>query len=122
MMPSAVVSRVLIGGSLTVAVLLAIIAPRPAFVRAADLPASARAKEKSDKDQERLKWEARIVFFGEEDTGTWSLRVQDGTVRERNVLQYTELWKFDVAAKKWVKVDDGAEAVRILPPAEKAET
>jgi hypothetical protein len=124
MMPTAVVSRVLIGGSLIVVVLLAMIGPRPAFVRAADPPANAaRAKDaKAERDRERLQWEARIVFFGEEDTGTWSLRVQDKTVRERNVLQYTELWKFDPGAKKWVKVDDGAEAVRILPPAEKPET
>jgi hypothetical protein len=122
-MPTAVCSRPFLRGSLILLALLAIVPGPRETARAADPPANARAKDaKAERDRERLQWEARIVFFGEEDTGTWSLRVQDKSVRERNVLQYTELWKFDAGTKKWVKLDDGAEAVRILPPAEKAET
>jgi hypothetical protein len=122
-MPTAVVPRGLVGGSLIFAILLATIGTPRASVRAADAPAPARGKDKAaDRDRERSVWEARIIFYGEEDTGAWSLRVQDRAVRERAILRYTELWKFDLETKKWVKVDDGAEAVRILPPAEKADT
>src|SRR3954452_13084403 len=116
-MPTAVASRTLVGGSLIAALLLATARAPRTTVRAADAPASARAaKEKAARDREREAWEARIIFYGEEDTGAWSLRVQDQAVRERAILRYTALWKFDPESKKWVKVDDGADAVRILPP------
>lgn len=68
---------------------------------------------------ERLKWERKIVFYGEEDTGEWSLRVPDRDATEAAVVRYTELWKYDVAAKKWVKIDDGADPARIVPAARK---
>ena len=123
-MPSAVDSRPMVRGPLILALLLTTFPGPGTSARAADPPSNAaRATDaKAERDQERLKWEAQIVFFGEEDTGNWSLRVQDKAVRERNVLQYTELWKFDAEAKKWVKVDDGAEAVRVLAPVEKPDT
>src|SRR4051812_29738079 len=116
-MPTAVASRTLVGGSLIAALLLLATARPPrTTARAADAPAAVRAaKEKAARDRERETWEARLIFYGEEDTGAWSLRVQDRAVRERSILRYTDLWKFDPESKKWVKVDDGAEAVRILP-------
>src|SRR5438105_4158686 len=49
--------------------------------------------------RERLRWQSVIDFFGEEDTGKWSLRVNDKNVRERATFQYLELWTYDRTAK-----------------------
>lgn len=83
-------------------------------------PPAARAQQsRGEKEQERTKWENKIVFFGEEDTGLWSLRIPDKLNPERARIKYTELWKYDPDGKKWVKVDDGAAAAQIFPVSEK---
>ena len=41
---------------------------------------------------------------------------------ERARIKYTELWKYDPDGKKWVKVDDGAAAVQIVPVKEKPDS
>src|SRR5947208_12675330 len=64
-------------------------------------PPAARAQARGEKEQERAKWEARIVFFGEEDTGLWSLRIPDKSATERARIKFTELWKYDPEGKKW---------------------
>ena len=91
--------------------------------RAADAPGPKPAEKKAgtpaEKIQERIKWANRIVFFGEEDTGKWSLRVQDRDATERATVRYTELWKYDPGEKKWVKVDDHAVASGVVPAGEK---
>src|SRR3954468_23927857 len=85
-------------------------------------PPAARAQARGEKEQERTKWENKIVFFGEEDTGLWSLRVPDKLNPERAKIKYTEMWKYDPDGKKWVKVDDGAPAAQIVPANEKPST
>src|SRR5437763_7799986 len=84
---------------------------------------TARAAEgRADKEQERTKWENRIVFFGEEDTGFWSLRIPDKLCTEAAKIKYTEMWKYDPASKAWVKVDDGAPAAQIVLPKDKPDS
>jgi hypothetical protein len=85
------------------------------------VPLAARAQSRAEKEAERTKWENKIVFFGEEDTGLWSLRIQDKANPERARVKYTELWKYDPDGKRWVKVDDGAPAVQIVPVKEKPD-
>src|SRR6476646_2734646 len=98
------------------AMLLPLLALAPA-TRAAD--AAPPAKGASDAHQQMLKWFAKITFFGEEETGNWSLRIYDKDATERATIKYVELWKYDVDGKKWVKVDEGAPAARIVLPNEK---
>lgn len=87
--------------------------------RGAEAPADGAAAKAADKARERLKWMSRIVFFGEEDTGRWSLRIQDRDATERATIRYSELWKYDPGTKKWVKVDDRAATAEVVPAAEK---
>src|SRR4051794_38880846 len=82
-------------------------------------PPAARAQQARTEQEERAKWDNKIVFFGEEDTGLWSLRIPDKLNPERAKIKFTEMWKYDPDGKKWVKVDEGAPAVQITPVNEK---
>ena len=106
-------------GRMTAALLLA---AGLVTVLLAALPAARAQQARGEKEAERVKWENRIVFFGEEDTGLWSLRVPDKLNPERAKVKYTELWKYDPDGKKWVKVDDGAAAAQIVPVKEKPDS
>ncbi|HSU65311.1 MAG TPA: hypothetical protein VLJ39_00440 [Tepidisphaeraceae bacterium] len=57
----------------------------------------------SEAAQERAKWEARIVFFGDEATGEWSLRIRDPDVDTQRQFKLSELWQYDREAKRWVR-------------------
>lgn len=64
----------------------------------------------------RQHWESVVVWFGDEDTGEWSLRIRDQDVHERGWFEYLELWQFDLKEERWVqlKVDKFAKAI-VLP-------
>ena len=70
--------------------------------------------------KEQYRWEQLIEFFGDEATGSWSLRIRDANASERAAFKYLELWKYDPKEKKWVKIDDEAREAAIVPAAEKA--
>jgi len=103
-------------GFLALAMASALLPSLPATARAADAPA---AKGASDAHQQMLKWFSKITFFGEEETGAWSLRIYDKDATERATIKCTELWKYDVDGKAWVKVNDGAPAAKIVLANEK---
>jgi hypothetical protein len=53
---------------------------------------------------ERQKWESRIIFFGDEGTGEWSLRVRDQDVDGQKQFTLREVWTYDTSEKRWVKM------------------
>lgn len=81
---------------------------------AATPPAKWTAEQK-----EQYRWEQLIEFFGDELLENWSLRVRDTNANERATFKYLELWKYDLRAKKWVKIDEGPSEAVIVPPGEK---
>jgi hypothetical protein len=62
------------------------------------------ASAKSAKQAARAKWESVIIWFGDEETGEWSLRIRDTDVKERASFEYLELWQFSRADRKWVPI------------------
>jgi hypothetical protein len=68
---------------------------------------------------EREKWENAIVFFGEEDTGNYSIRILDKSVTEAASFKYIELWIYELSEKRWIKVDDRVQEARIVLPKDK---
>ena len=64
----------------------------------------------------RHHWESIVIWYGDEDTGEWSLRIRDQDVKERAWFEFLELWQFDRAEMKWVqlKADKLAKAI-VLP-------
>lgn len=108
--------RVAAAGALLAGGVLA--ATVPAIVRADDAPSRGPAGS-SDRLREQLKWEQKLVFYGEEDTGDWSLRIYDKSVTEKAKVKYLELWKYDVDSKTWIKVDDSVAVANVVMPADK---
>ena len=68
---------------------------------------------------EREKWEAVVTFFGEEDTGNYSLRILDRFVTEPATFRYLELWKYDLKEKTWLKIDNRQQTTKIVMPKDK---
>src|SRR5438270_3491171 len=84
--------------------MLALLAPTELCAKsedagAADKQEKSDANDKTDagnaKAKEQQHWENAIQFFGEEDTGSWSLRVEDRNVHERAQFRLLELWTYD---------------------------
>jgi len=85
-------------------------------------PASRPARGGADPNAaERAKWENVITFFGEEDTGNYSIRILDKTVPEAANFKYLELWMYDLTEKRWIKVDDRVQDARIVLPKDKPQ-
>ncbi len=85
-------------------------------------PSSRPARAAADAEYaERVKWENVITFFGEEDTGRYSIRILDKTVPEPAKFKYLELWIYDLTEKRWIKVDDRVQDTRIVMPKDKPE-
>lgn len=83
------------------------------------LLSAAPAAAQSELEQEKLKWMNLITFFGEEETGDFSLRVFDKDVKERADFRFQELWKYDLDSKRWIKIDDKPQTARVVMPNEK---
>jgi hypothetical protein len=80
-------------------------------------PAAAAPKE----DPDRAKWEARITFFGEEETNLISLRILDRDAVEEGDFALRSLWKFDVDKNAWAEVQLPKQVVRIRTKDRKPE-
>lgn len=84
------------------------------------VPAAPASRPAEDpKRDERLKWENAIVFFGEEDTGNYSIRILDKSVTAPATFRYLELWEYDVKEKTWLKIDNRQQTTRIVLPKDK---
>jgi hypothetical protein len=102
-----------------IAALALVLLTLPARPARAD-PSTRPARPGADPDfVQRVKWENAITFFGEEDTGRYSIRILDKSVFESGTFTYLALWVYDLGEKKWVKVDDRTQTARIVLPADK---
>jgi len=104
--------------ALAIITLLAGHMARPAAADPAKRPARGGADANA---AERAKWESAIVFFGEEDTGGYSIRILDKSVTEPANFKYLELWVYDVTEKRWIKVDDRIQEAHIILPKDKPQ-
>ena len=85
-------------------------------------PASRPARAAADPNAaERAKWQNVITFFGEEDTGRYSIRIVDNAVTEAASFKYLELWVYDLTEKRWNKVDERVQSARIVLPRDKPQ-
>jgi len=85
-------------------------------------PTSRPARPAADPNYaERVKWEEAVTFFGEEDTGRYSIRILDKSVTEAANFKYLELWMYDLTEKRWIKVDDRVQETRIILPKDKPQ-
>lgn len=64
---------------------------------------------------ERLKWESRIIFYGDEGTGEWSLRIRDKDVDGQRQFRLKELWQYDRDARRWVRLGTTVVTSTIVP-------
>jgi hypothetical protein len=64
----------------------------------------------------RAHWESVVIWFGDEETGEWSLRIRDEDVHARGWFEFTELWHFNRETQAWeeIKVEKFARAI-VLP-------
>jgi hypothetical protein len=105
-------------GSLAAIAMFAGLTALPAWAGPASQPSRAAADAEF---AERAKWENVITFFGEEDSGRYSIRILDKSVTEPANFKYLELWIYDLTEKKWLKVDDRTQETRIVLPKDKPQ-
>ncbi|HWE04486.1 MAG TPA: hypothetical protein VG326_18925 [Tepidisphaeraceae bacterium] len=76
----------------------------------------APSRERTPKELERDRWENLVLFYGDEETGEWSLRIDDKSVSQRAWFEWLELWQFDANDGAWhpVKTDKFAKPI-VLP-------
>jgi len=72
---------------------------RPLPLRAA--PAT---PEEIEKAKERRHWEDVVLFYGDEESGEWSLRIKDQSVTDRAWFEFRELWQFIPKDMCWKQV------------------
>lgn len=84
------------------------------------LLADGKAKQ-SNSDAERLKWENRILFFGDEATGEWSLRIHDRDVDAQRQFKLLELWTYNRDSKHWERTGTEVLSSWMLPPGKKKQ-
>ena len=65
-------------------------------------------------------WENVILFYGDEETGEWSLRIPDKEVRERAWFEYLELWHFNRNEQRWEQIKISKFQKPIVLPKQKA--
>lgn len=87
---------------------------------AASLRAGPTSKP-SSADTERLKWMSRIIFFGDEATGEWSLRIHDRDVDAQRQFKLRELWTYNRDSKHWERTGTTVLSAWMLPPGKKKQ-
>src|SRR5438874_8226156 len=102
-----------------VAALLSLLLIPAALGREGDDTGDRDKPEQTDQAKEQQRWENLIQFFGEEDTGAWSLRIQDKNVREHAQFRFVGLWSYDRKEKKWKRTGEPASSYKIVPKGEK---
>lgn len=82
-------------------------------------PMKGPARELSPTERARQKWESVILFFGDEETGEWSLRLRDQDVHERGWFEFLELWQLDPKTRQWHHLPTEKIAKAVVKPKEK---
>jgi hypothetical protein len=97
-------------------------------LRGADAPAKADGPARADappkpqvsaEQKAREHWESVVLFYGEEDTGEWSLRIDDKNVRDRGWFELMELWRYNREKKVWEKLPTEKIQTAIVMPKDK---
>ena len=76
-------------------------------------PTGPSAKRRADH------WENVVLWFGDEETGEWSLRIRDTDVHDRGWFEFLELWQFDRKEQRWVQLKSEKIAKAIVMPKDK---
>lgn len=77
--------------------------------------------DSSNSDAERLKWDNRVLFFGDEATGEWSLRIHDKDVDVQRQFKLLELWTYNRESKHWERMGTDVLSSWMLPPGKKKQ-
>jgi hypothetical protein len=75
----------------------------------------------SDNPEERAKWSSRILFWGDEISGEWSLRIRDQDVDARHQFRLRQLWMYDREAKRWVRLGTTMLSSWMVPAKQKKQ-
>ena len=73
------------------------------------------SKPTVDTPQEGLKWASKILFWGDESTGEWSLRIRDQDVDIQRLFRLRQLWTYDRDAKRWVRMGTTVLSAWMVP-------
>src|SRR6185437_6495005 len=84
-----------------------------------NMACGAEPQAKSAKQLAREHWENVVLFFGDEETGEWSIRIRDQDVHNRGRFEYLELWQFERASNRWVQIKTEKFAKAIVLPSQK---
>jgi hypothetical protein len=109
-------------GCAAVAVALAAMVVTNTPLRGADVPAKTDAPAKpqlTPEEKAREHWESVVLFYGEEDTGEWSLRIDDKNIHDRGWFELLELWHYNREKKAWEKLPTEKIQTAIVMPKDK---
>jgi hypothetical protein len=80
----------------------------------------ANTADKPDAQQTaRAHWENVVQFYGDEETGEWSLRIADKDVKDRGWFEFLELWHFNRNENRWEQLKTGKIGKAIVLPKQK---
>jgi hypothetical protein len=83
--------------------------------------ARAPASQPATEDPERKKWESRILFFGDESSGEWSLRIRDQDVDQVHQFRMPELWTYERQTKRWTMLGTTPYKTTMVLPDQKPD-
>ncbi|HET6251741.1 MAG TPA: hypothetical protein VFE47_28910 [Tepidisphaeraceae bacterium] len=69
----------------------------------------------------REHWENVVAWFGDEETGEWTLRIRDSDVHERGWFEFLELWQYDRKESRWVQLKSDKIGRAIVMPKDKTK-
>lgn len=82
-------------------------------------PASAKPAAPSAREKARQRWENVVLFYGDEETGDWSLRIRDKDVHDKGWFEFIELWQFDRKDQHWHIVPTEKVSTAVVLPKNK---
>ena len=74
------------------------------------------SRPSSQQQKQRQRWENAILFYGDEATGEWSLRIRDKDIDAQHEFRLRELWNYDSKADRWIKLTSDPARATIVPP------
>jgi hypothetical protein len=82
------------------------------------IPTVARAAD-AEAEKTRQTWENLIQYYGEEETGRFSLRVLDKETNVTGSFVFLSFWKYDRDTNGWTKLKDGPIRAKVVLPQDK---
>lgn len=100
--------------ALAIFVIVSIHDARAAKKPAEPPPASQPVEEPTP---DRKTWEKRVIFYGDEATGEWSLRIRETDVDRQRPFIFREIWQYDREKKRWIKLNTTPISSVMVPAA-----